>query len=275
MGASTNVAPVIIKRKKVIAGGGHHGGAWKVAYADFVTAMMAFFLLMWLLSATTEKQKKGLADYFSPQIPIHRVSGGGAGMFGGDSAFSEDVLPLDGRGASNRHPTEERKSRGDSGVDQNGADADQFTSIEEALKGKSGESLVAPEVLKHVLTRVTDEGLVIDVFSTKEYPLFEKGSDRPTPLLRELARMIARVSRLVVNSVALEGHVRAHPVVLLDNPVWSLSAARATRMRLLLEQSGLSSERMQRVTGHADREPVVTNTMAIRNNRIEVILLRQ
>jgi chemotaxis protein MotB len=69
------VAPIIVKRKKIIAGG-HHGGAWKVAYADFVTAMMAFFLLMWLLGATNEKQRKGIADYFNPTIPVNKVSGG-------------------------------------------------------------------------------------------------------------------------------------------------------------------------------------------------------
>ena len=72
-----NARPLIVKRKKVIAGGGHHGGAWKVAYADFVTAMMAFFMLMWLLNATTEQQRKGIADYFSPTIPITRISGWG------------------------------------------------------------------------------------------------------------------------------------------------------------------------------------------------------
>ena len=82
--ADNEVRPLIVKRKKVIAGGGHHGGAWKVAYADFVTAMMAFFLLMWLLNATTEKQRKGIADYFTPTIAIARVSGGGSGAFGGD-----------------------------------------------------------------------------------------------------------------------------------------------------------------------------------------------
>ena len=82
MGAQSNLAPVIIKRKKKVVGGGHHGGAWKVAYADFVTAMMAFFMMMWLLNATTEQQRQGLADYFSPTIPINRVSGGGDGSFG-------------------------------------------------------------------------------------------------------------------------------------------------------------------------------------------------
>lgn len=91
-------APIIIKRKKVIAGGGHHGGAWKVAYADFVTAMMAFFMLMWLLNATTEQQRKGIADYFTPTIPINRISGGGDGMFAGDDIFSEGMSARAGMG---------------------------------------------------------------------------------------------------------------------------------------------------------------------------------
>lgn len=82
--------PIIIKKKKSGGGDGHHGGAWKVAYADFVTAMMAFFLLMWLLNATSEEQRKGLADFFDPSLPISRVSAGGAGMLNGDTMFAED-----------------------------------------------------------------------------------------------------------------------------------------------------------------------------------------
>ena len=90
--------PIIIKRKKVSGGDGHHGGAWKVAYADFVTAMMAFFMLMWLLNATTETQRKGLADYFSPTIAVARVSGGGQGVFGGDDKAAQDTLANSGSG---------------------------------------------------------------------------------------------------------------------------------------------------------------------------------
>lgn len=86
----SEVRPIIIKKKKAGGGDGHHGGAWKVAYADFVTAMMAFFLLMWLLNATSEEQRKGLADFFDPSLPISRVSAGGAGMLNGDTMFSED-----------------------------------------------------------------------------------------------------------------------------------------------------------------------------------------
>ena len=93
MSATGEVRPIIIKKKKVVRGGGHHGGAWKVAYADFVTAMMAFFLLMWLLGATDEKQRQGLADYFNPTLAISRTAaGGGGGMLEGKALFAEKPL---------------------------------------------------------------------------------------------------------------------------------------------------------------------------------------
>ncbi len=91
---------IIVKKKKGGHGHAHHGGAWKVAYADFVTAMMAFFLLMWLLNATTESQRKGIADYFDPTIPISRVSGGGSDMFAGSSIFAKERLARNGTGGT-------------------------------------------------------------------------------------------------------------------------------------------------------------------------------
>lgn len=279
MGASTNVAPVIIiKKKKVIVAGGHHGGAWKVAYADFVTAMMAFFLLMWLLNATTEKQRKGLSDYFSPSIPIARTSGGGEGALGGTTVYTEETRQSVGSGASSKRPADSRQSRGNTGVDlqdQREPSREEFSALEEELLGRGGESLVSDELLKHIVTRVTDEGLIIELFALEGLPLFEDGSDRPTLLLRDLTRMIARVIGKVTNDVALGGYVRAHPVVLAQNPVWELSSARSGRMRRLLEGSGLNGDRVRRVTGYADRTPAVQDPMAIRNNRIEVILLRK
>ena len=280
MSAQGNVAPIIIKKKKVSGGDGHHGGAWKVAYADFVTAMMAFFLLMWLLNATTEQQRKGIADYFSPTIPINRISGGGDGDFGGESVFSEETLPQNGTGATNQRPTESRQARGEMGVNSDGNDGQtaeenrQFATIEEALMGRGGESTVSQETRRHIVTRVTDEGLVIELFDLEHSQLFETKSDVPTPVLTELAELLSSVSALVENSVAVEGHTRSEPVVLKENPVWDLSTARANRMRLLMQEAGLSPVRMRRVTGHADREPAMQNPMAIRNNRLEVILLR-
>ncbi|WP_317056402.1 flagellar motor protein MotB [Roseovarius rhodophyticola] len=285
-GSGENAAPVIIKRKKVTGGDGHHGGAWKVAYADFVTAMMAFFLLMWLLNATTEKQRKGIADYFSPTVPISRVSGGGDGDFGGESVFSEVVLPQNGTGATQMRPTESSQARGEMGLNEDGASSDTIDesqqdvlvqakeNIEDILAGKSGESTVSKDTRRHIVTRVTDEGLIIEIFDRDNAPLFEGNTDQETQLLQEIVALVAAASRLVENDVAIEGHVRAAPVVKKENPVWDISIARADRVRELLEDANLTTERISRVTGHADREPTTSNKMSVRNNRLEVILLR-
>lgn len=279
MSAQANARPIIIKRKKKGGGDGHHGGAWKVAYADFVTAMMAFFMLMWLLNATTEKQRKGIADYFSPTIPINRVSGGGDGSFGGNSVFSEETLPQNGTGASAQSVTEARQARGETGMSDTG-DAlgsldEAFESLEAELLGKGGESKVMENALEHIITRITDEGLVIEVFAQDDTPLFDPTGTEPTPLLRSIAALIADTAKTVRNGIAVGGHVQAQPIVLAENPVWGMSTDQATIMRQLLEADGVAPQRIERVTGHADREPAVRNPMAARNNRLEVVLLRE
>jgi chemotaxis protein MotB len=280
MAGQGNAAPVIIKRKKVVGGDGHHGGAWKVAYADFVTAMMAFFMLMWLLNATTEKQRKGIADYFSPTIPLSRISGGGDGSFGGESVFSEDQIAQNGTGASSIKPSEENQATGQTGAEMaedranKGQFDEQARKIEEALMGVGGESMVSDEALRHIVTRVTDEGLIVEIHDVVDDPLFRNGTAIPTAVTTELAGAIARVFALARNQVAVNGHIGAQPAVLRENPVWGLSSARAMQMRALLEAAGLPTERVQRVTGYADRKPAIRNPLALRNNRIEVILLR-
>ncbi|MEL6464855.1 MAG: flagellar motor protein MotB [Pseudomonadota bacterium] len=278
MSVQANVRPIIIKKKKVSGDGGHHGGAWKVAYADFVTAMMAFFMLMWLLNATTEQQRKGIADYFSPTIPINRISGGGDGAFGGDSVFSELTLPQNGTGATAQRPTEAKQARGETGSlddgDLTAAQNEVFESLEEKLLGKGGESKVIDNDLRHVVTRLTDEGLVIEIFSRQDMPLFEGDTDTPTPLLRNIASLISESARTVQNPIAVEGHVQSQPIVIAESSTWRMSTSRSDVMRRLLEQTGTADERIVRVTGHADREPAVKNPMAVRNDRIEVIFLR-
>ncbi len=243
MAGQTNAAAVIIKKKKVVQGGGHHGGAWKVAYADFVTAMMAFFMLMWLLNATTEKQRKGIADYFNPTIPINRVSGGGDGAFGGNSIFSEDVLTQTGTGASVARATDDRQARGvnlDAGEGAAGAGKDEsLEAVEKLLLARGGESMTMKRMLRHVVTRVTDEGLVIEIFDLDDATLFRDDTDQPEPVLAQISVLLAEVLGLASNKVAVGGHVRSYPTPLKDNPAWSLSAARAQAMRGLLEQSGL------------------------------------
>ena len=279
MGAQSNLAPVIIKRKKKIVGGGHHGGAWKVAYADFVTAMMAFFMMMWLLNATTEQQRQGLADYFSPTIPINRVSGGGDGSFGGDSIFSEETLPQNGLGATSQHATRKQAASGETGSNSEGGERDssdeELQALASELMGRGGESAVMENALEHIVTRITDEGLVIELFALNDLPLFEEGSDTPTDLMTQLVDVVGSIIIAATNDIAIGGHVRAQPVVVAENPVWDISAQRASRTRMMLEAYGIGSERMARVTGHADREPAHRNPMVTRNNRIEIVLLRK
>jgi len=268
--ADRSNAPVIIKRKKVVGGDGHHGGAWKVAYADFVTAMMAFFLLMWLLNATTEQQRKGIADYFSPTIPVHRISGGGEGMFGGNDVMAEQTMPENGEGQSAEVPLV-----GDAGgAFENAAEVAALQDIEKRLLGLGGESLIQQEALRHVVTRLTDEGLTIEVFAREDAPLFVGQGTQPAPVLVELTGMFARVFELVTNPVAVEGHTQSLPVVAVDRPVWDISTGRAETVRHLLEGGGLDPARMARMTGHADRDHAHEDALSVRNNRIEITLLR-
>jgi chemotaxis protein MotB len=281
MVGQSNVAPVIIiKRKKIIKASGHHGGAWKVAYADFVTAMMAFFMLMWLLNATTEKQRKGISDYFNPTIPINRISGGGTGAFGGDSIFSEETLAKSGTGAVNKSPTEQEKAKGSTGADASKETAAKdeverlADAVVKALIARGGESQTMERLLRHVITRVTDEGLVIEVFDTADMPLFDENTIVATSGAGEIAKLLADLLKISTNQIAVEGHVRSYPITLIKDPTWDLSAGRAQVFRSILESNGMLTTRIDRVAGHSNRKPAIADPTVIRNNRIEVILLR-
>ncbi len=262
-------APVIIKRKKVIGGGGHHGGAWKVAYADFVTAMMAFFMLMWLLNATTEKQRKGIADYFSPTIPLSRVSGGGDGSLGGDSVFTEESLAQSGVGASAQFTSTDKP--GDPRVSTE--EKQELKGIEQMLLGAGGESMTMKNAMRHIVTRVTDEGLIVELFALDGEPLFVAGGAEPTPLLKDLVALVGKVFSLATNDVAIRGYSRSHPIVLVDNPIWEHSMARAQATRVMLSEV-IGDKRIDRVASYADREPAVPDPMSTRNDRLEIVLLR-
>ena len=282
--STENLAPIIIKKKKGGGEHGHHGGAWKVAYADFVTAMMAFFLLMWLLNATTEKQRKGLADYFSPTIPINKISGGGDGQFWGSSVFSEEELTQTGMGASMDHPTAQNQAKGSLGVDlaakavpENSRDARlaEAKDLLEQLEARGGESMTQLRKLRHVVSKLTEEGLVYEIFETPEVQLFWPGTNEPTDNLKMAIRHIVDLSRLIRNDMAVTAHLAAKPIMVIDNPVWDISTARAHIARLTVERYGFPAPRIQKVTGFADRKPADPNLMSVRNNRIEIIFLRK
>jgi len=279
MAVKNDKAPIIIKRKKVIKASGHHGGAWKIAYADFVTAMMAFFLLMWLLNATTESQRKGLADYFSPTIPIFKISGGGDGAFGGGNAFSQEMMMQNGTGAADVRPSDSNKTDSDTGVvpsDIGGGEVGvlepKFTDIENMFRGDSGESTVADDLLKHVNTRITDEGLIIEVFDLPSSPLFILNTNEPSDKMLLLLDMIADVIGIVSNNIAILGHT--DEVGLDGGDTFILSTERAHFSRQRLVSAGVSNSRIARVAGYADRSPSQPEAGVIRNRRIEIILLR-
>ena len=248
-----------------------------MAYADFVTAMMAFFMLMWLLNATTEKQRKGIADYFNPTIPVNRISGGGDGAFGGNSVLSEDSLAQNGTGASSSAPTEQQQARGEGEATNTNASSEEakLAEVEKALLARSGESMTMERLLRPVVTRVTDEGLVIELFDLEDARLFEDDTATPSDPLRDLSLILGDVLQATGNDIAVNGYVRSYPAVLRDNPVWQLSADRAAAMRDLLIAQSLPDERFQRVSGFADRKPLTPDPSVIRNNRLEVILLRR
>ena len=147
-------------------------------------------------------------------------------------------------------------------------------SLQEMLDAASGESSASELTLRHIVTKVTDEGLIVEVFDLPDVPLFVEGTLQPTPIMIDITNMIAAVFGLVTNKIAVAGFTKSVPVVQAENPVWTLSSNRADRVRQMIEQAGLPSARIQRVTGYADRKPVVQNPFAVRNNRIELILLR-
>jgi chemotaxis protein MotB len=230
--------------------------------------MMAFFMLMWLLGATTEEQRKGIADYFDPTVITVQTSAGGESMFGGDSLLEDKTMAQTGTGQSTG---DSQKSASEAAASAQEADLKRLQSV---LEGKGGESQTMERLLSHVVTKVSDEGLVIDVFDTADSPLFENDSAMPTQTLIMISALLTDVLSITSNAIAVEGHVRAYPVTLIKNPSWDLSAARAQALRQVMEQAGLEQSRIARISGHADRKPVTANLMSVRNNRVEVILLR-
>jgi chemotaxis protein MotB len=257
-------APVIIKRKKVISSSGHHGGAWKVAYADFVTAMMAFFMLMWLLNATTEKQRKGIADYFNPTIPVNRISGGGEGMFGGTNIFAQEVLARSGTGGLQTLDPESSKDE----------ETEKLEAVSEVLLGFGGESDVAEQLGRHITTRVTEDGLLIDLHDTAEARVFHPGKAEMTALGQQMLQIIVKVFGYVPNEITITGHTATRPVVVRHKVAWGLSTDRAQTARVAMMQAGIPENRIREVAGQADRTPLFAPGIAPQNNRLRIILLR-
>jgi chemotaxis protein MotB len=148
----------------------------------------------------------------------------------------------------------------------------EMEAIEAALLGKGGDSLLEAELQRHVTVRLTDEGVVIELFDLPERPLFDGAV--PTDLLDALVGSIAPELAMRPNMVAVEAHLATPPIVMLDPALWERSAARAESLRRLLAGQAVEDGRIARLTGHADRRPADANPLSPRNNRVEIVLLR-
>ena len=265
---STNTQPIIIKRKKVVKGDGHHGGAWKVAYADFVTAMMAFFLLMWLLNATTEDQRKGIADYFNPTIPISRISGGGSDGLNGSSMFTEDTYAKMGTGGTRQQTVDSPRKEA-----QSGASKEEVAENLHNLRQELGEK--SKQLSEHLMIKMSPEGMVLEVIDSDSSPLFAVGNSNPTPLLKELLASISGSLDAFRNDIKIVGHTDSLQYRLganYDN--WNLSTDRANVIRKLLLEKGMMPSRLREVSGRADTDPLAPeNPSASQNRRISIIIL--
>lgn len=264
--------PLIIKRKKVVKGDGHHGGAWKVAYADFVTAMMAFFLLMWLLNATTEDQRKGIADYFNPTIPLSRISGGGSDGLNGSSIFTEQTYARMGMGGSQRKTVEHKDGGGQEDQEKEaGGVSEAFESLQVEMSNQDSD------LSQHISVRMSPEGIVLEIADTESNGLFMTGSSAPTPLLEELLTIVNGSMGKFQNNLKIVGHtdnVQYRDDATYNN--WDLSVDRANAARRLLIEAGLPYARIQEVSGKAYTQPLIEDDpSAPQNRRISITILTQ
>ncbi|MHA7820952.1 MAG: flagellar motor protein MotB [Erythrobacter sp.] len=273
-------APIIVKRVTVAGGEGHHGGAWKVAYADFVTAMMAFFLLLWLLGATQENQRKGIADYFSPTLVKMRQEGSGAdGMLGGSSLTDVDNFPNAQGQTGTQTITVPRGARGGpmEGSGDGVIETDRLKKLREEIDRKLAERGRISHLARQVQVMRAPDGIRIDLVDDADFSMFALGTTILTEEARELLEVIGGVVEDQGNPLILRGHTDSLPWrsgIVANN--WSLSAGRAEATRQELIASGLAEERFARIEGVADTEPLIADDPADpRNRRISLLLLQQ
>lgn len=274
--AAHGLAPIIIKKKKKGGEEGHHGGAWKVAYADFVTAMMAFFLLMWLLNATTEEQRKGIADYFNPTIPISRISGGGSDGLNGSSIFTEETYASMGTGAtaSNTLSKTTPLQKLNPGQQEELSEAEQAAAIAQLEMMLSEE---AQSLSEHIQVKLSPEGIVMELIDSEDVPLFALGQSQPTDLLIDLVATVTDSFGAFGNDIKVVGHTDSlayRDNMTFDN--WDLSTERANVARRLLVEKGFPLDRIQEVSGRADTDLLIPeDPFAAQNRRISITLLKQ
>jgi chemotaxis protein MotB len=278
-GDAKKLQPIIIKRVKK---GGHaaHGGAWKIAYADFVTAMMAFFLLMWLLGSTTEGDKKGIADYFGSPLKVAMAGGAGSGdashvVKGG----GEDITRSGGQ--VKRGDVEAPKRTFNLAAlkaEQRRAEASKLQELKNTLEEKLGANDKLKALSSQIRLDMTRDGLRIQIVDDKNRPMFDSGSSVVKPYMRDLLRAIGEVLGEVPNLLTLEGHTDATPFPGGERGYsnWELSADRANASRRELMTGGLDENRVLRVQGLAFSQPFNREDPTHPSNRrISIIVMNR
>jgi chemotaxis protein MotB len=273
-GDSKKLQPIIIKRVKK---GGHavHGGAWKIAYADFVTAMMAFFLLMWLLGSTTDGDKKGISDYFSSPLKVALQGGAGAGA-------SNSVITGGGNDLT-QSAGQTKKSDGDkkkSPADQAKADAakkegKKMAAISEKIASAMSNNAKLAEFSSQVKLDITPDGLQIQIVDDHRRPMFDSGSAEVKPYMRDILREVGLALMGVDNKISLDGHTdrQAYSGKGMGYSNWELSADRANATRRELMAAGMPEDKLARVVGMGSSLPFDPNDPTSPSNRRISILV--
>jgi chemotaxis protein MotB len=277
-GDAKKLQPIIIKRVKK---GGHavHGGAWKIAYADFVTAMMAFFLLMWLLGSTTEGDKKGIADYFASPLKLSLLaSGSGAGdashvVKGGGQDLTRTTGQVKRgdieakRDTVNLHQLKAEQIR---------AEVARLESLQKKVQDALGGNPEFQKMANQLLLEMTSDGLRIQILDADSRPMFASGSPAVQPYMRDLLRAVGKLLSEVPNRLTLEGHTDALPFPGGERGYsnWELSADRANASRRELIVGGLPDDQVLRVQGLAASNPFDRkDPTAPANRRISIIVM--
>ncbi len=269
-------ASIVIKKIKK---GGHaaHGGAWKVAYADFVTAMMAFFLLLWLLSSASESQKEGIAEYFTPTIGIKDEAG--IGFDGGTSPSEDgekksDLAPVGivmGQPQTGQLPEDPKPA-----LQEQDAESQLFEKAEAEIKQAIESDPNLREITENILMEQTPEGLKIDIIDDGKKPMFHPGGADITEFGKKVLWKLSEVIIRMPNHISITGNTDAStfpPGARYTN--WELSSDRANAARRFLETTKMEKDRVAKIVGKADKDPLLPdNPSSPRNRRISIILLR-
>ncbi len=285
--------PIVIKKVKKGGGAGHHGGAWKVAYADFVTAMMAFFLLMWLINTTSPEQKRGIADYFAP-ASVSQTNSGAGGILGGSalgadgskSAGASDVI--EELSPTSRNPNDGNSKDGGKGKTaaelaadaeteaQQKAEAAAFASAAQSLRQALQDMPELAELSKNIIIDETPEGLRIQLVDQEGRSMFNQGAAAPNDRAKLLLRAISKIINQLPNRISIYGHTSASSGGAKPETDWQLSASRADSSRRVLQGAGVDADRVYQVSGKASSEPLYPDDPTLPGNRrIAIVLLRE